>query len=657
MAYCAMASSLYSQGIRDSVFRIEDVEIRAERIFLKEEAGSKQTDLDTAILAEKANLSLSDLLSENTSVFIKNHGRGALATASFRGTAASHTQVNWNGLNINSPMAGMVDFSLIPVYIIDDLNLKHGASSLSEQGGGLGGSISIQNSAGWNEGPGFQYIQGVGSYATFDEFLQVGFGKNRIRSKTRIYHNYSKNDFTFINRGVGNLDPVTGDVINPKDTNDNAAYKRCGMLQELYFRPSADHVISVKYWGQQANRTIPRPTSYEGSDNSNLNNQQDTDHRVVGDWNYYGRFGRFMLRSGYSGKHLVFDQRNRVPGLGLVPSIYSVSQQNSFVNTLSYAHELGPEFSFEGKLDVNHHDVSSTDTISRAGYSQNRDEISLFTSIHKSFADRLNLKVMLRQDWVDGERIPFIPFFGADFRLIKGRDLVLRGSIARNYHKPSLNDLYWQPGGNPDLLPEKGFSVEGGLEYQQVFAQHSLKSGITVYRSDMENWIIWIPSYRGYWEPTNINEVISSGVEIDFQLQGKWRTVRYRISANYAYTSSVNMGDGLIWSDASYGKQLPYIPLHSGNFMVNTGWRNFFITYQYNAYSERYTTSSNDLTTRGRLYPYFMNDLSVGGAFRIRATRLSAELKIYNLFNESYHSVLYRPMPGRNFLLVFKINV
>ena len=137
---CLMASPLFSQGIRDSVFRIEGVSVEAERIFLKEEAGMKQSRVDSTVLQTKAALSLSELLSENTSVFIKKHGRGALATASFRGTAASHTQVNWNGISLNSPMAGMVDFSLIPVYLIDELNLKHGPASLADGTGGIGGS-------------------------------------------------------------------------------------------------------------------------------------------------------------------------------------------------------------------------------------------------------------------------------------------------------------------------------------------------------------------------------------------------------------------------------------------------------------------------------------------------------------------------------------
>jgi iron complex outermembrane receptor protein len=652
-----LAFPLFSQGIRDSVFMIDAVEITADGIFLKEEAGMKQTELDTAILKEKVSLSLSDLLSENTPIFIKNHGRGALATASFRGTAASHTRVNWNGININSPMAGMVDFSLIPVYIIDELNLKHGAASLADQGGGIGGSINISNSADWSGGNEIQYMQGVGSYSTFDEFLQVGLGTGKIRSKTRVYHNYSSNDYTFINRGIGNPDPVTGDIVNPLDTNDNAAYMRYGLLQELYFRPNSDHVVSLMYWGQYADRTIPRPTSYEGPDNSNLNDQRDADHRVVAHWQYYASFGKIMFRSGYSGKQLDYAQKNQVPGLGHVPSVYSISHQKSFLNTVSYAYEPDPDLSIEGRMDVNHHDVNSRDTVNRTGIDKQRSEVSLFMALRRRYGDRLNINLMIRQDWVDGKRVPVIPFLGIDYRLREGIDLVLKANVARNYHQPTLNDLYWQPGGNPDLLPEKGFSMEAGLEYQKVFSRHRAKTGITAYRSDIDNWILWIPSYRGYWEPANIREVLTTGLEYDLQLNGYLGKIGYKIAGNYAYTSSVNHGDSLVWSDASYGKQLVYIPRHSGNLMVNLSYSYFFVTYQYNAYGERYTTTSNDLTRRDWLYPYFMNDFALGGEFRIKKVSLSAELKIYNIFNESYHSILYRPMPGRNYHLVVKIKI
>jgi iron complex outermembrane receptor protein len=652
-----MAFPLFSQGIRDSVFRIEGVSVTAERFFVKEQAGMKQTHVDSTVMMNKAALSLSDLLSENTSIFIKNHGRGALATASFRGTAASHTRVNWNGISINSPMAGMVDFSLIPVYLIDELNLKHGPASLADGIGGIGGSINLHNRAGWNDKRTLSYMQGIGSYHTFDEFFQLGLGNKKIRSKTRIYHNQSLNDYTFVNRGIGNIDLKTGTISHPIDTNDHASYTRYGLLQELYYRPGQEHVISMKYWGQYADRTIPRPTSYEGPDNSNLNSQQDTDHKVVADWKYYSPIGKWMLRSGYSGKQLDYNQMNRVPGLGLVPAIYSESRQNSLFNTLSYSGSRGEEFSYEGSLNMNYHKVASADTVSRLAYEGQRKELSLLFAVRKSFADRLKLNLMLRQEWVDGERAPFIPFLGMEIRLLDGVDLLWKGNVARNYHQPSLNDLYWQPGGNADLRPEKGFTMETGLEYQQHLLGHLIQTELTFYRTDIEDWILWIPSYRGFWEPRNISRVLSKGVEYMLQIQGRLSEIGYKVAANYGYTSSVNYGDPAIWSDNSYGKQLVYIPLHSGNVLMHLHWRNLFFNYQYNAYSERFTTSSNDVTRRDWLYPYIMNDVSLGGSFLLKPVKFTVELKVYNLFNEAYHSVLYRPMPGRNYQFIIMIQI
>ena len=654
---CKCSLLISGQGIQDSVFFIEGVSIAAEQIFIKEQAGMKQTRVDSLTLQNKVSLSLSDLLSENTSVFIKNHGRGALATASFRGTAPSHTQVSWNGLNINSPMAGMVDFSLIPVYIIDDLVLNHGAASLADRSGGIGGSIHINNQADWSRKNSLAYMQGIGSYRTFDEFLQVGLGGKKIRSMTRIYHNRSKNDYTFTNRGIAIIDPETGEISNPIDTNDFASYLRYGLLQELYYRPGSKHMISLKYWGQYADRTIPKPTTYEGPDNSNLNNQVDRDHRLVADWKYYGERGKVMIRTGYSDKQLDFQQMNRVPGLGQIPAIWSESRQQSLYNTLSYSGDAANDLSWEGKMDMNYHQVESADSVSGTGYTGIRKEYALMFSIRKGFADRVNLNLLLRQEWIDGNRAPFIPYLGMDLRMIRGVDLLLKANIARNYHAPSLNDLYWQPGGNPELLPEEGYTIEGGIYYQEEFTSHLLKTELSLYRSQINNWIIWLPSDRGFWEPRNIRSVLSKGLEYNIQWSGFLSEFSYRISATYAYTSAVNQGDPLVWSDESYGKQLVYIPLHSGNVMVHLGWGNFFLSYQFNAYSERFTTSSNDISRRDRLYPYYMNDLAAGSNFSLKRVDFSLEFKIYNLLNESYHTILYRPMPGRNYQLVLKIQI
>lgn len=107
------------------------------------EIGIQQTKLDSVTLKENIALSMADVLTFNSPIFVKNYGRATLSTVAFRGTSASHTQVTWNGMRINNPMLGMTDFSMIPSYFIDNASLLHGTSSVNETGGGLGGAVKL----------------------------------------------------------------------------------------------------------------------------------------------------------------------------------------------------------------------------------------------------------------------------------------------------------------------------------------------------------------------------------------------------------------------------------------------------------------------------------------------------------------------------------
>ena len=120
---------------------IREVNVTARRPM--KEIGIQKTQLDTTILHENIALSMADILTFNTSIFVKQYGRATLSTVAFRGTSPSHTQVTWNGMRINSPMLGMTDFSMIPSYFIDDASLLHGTSSVNEAGGGLGGAVKL----------------------------------------------------------------------------------------------------------------------------------------------------------------------------------------------------------------------------------------------------------------------------------------------------------------------------------------------------------------------------------------------------------------------------------------------------------------------------------------------------------------------------------
>ena len=98
------------------------------------EIGVQKTKFDSLALKENIALSMADILTFNSSVFVKSYSRATLSTVAFSGTSTSNTQVTWNGMRINNPMLGMTDFSTIPSYFIDQASLLHGTSSVNETG-------------------------------------------------------------------------------------------------------------------------------------------------------------------------------------------------------------------------------------------------------------------------------------------------------------------------------------------------------------------------------------------------------------------------------------------------------------------------------------------------------------------------------------------
>ena len=162
--------------------------------------GVQKTEFDSLALKETVALSMADVLTFNSSVFVKSYGRATLSTVAFRGTSPSHTQVTWNGMRINNPMLGMTDFSTIPSYFIDKASLLHGTSSVNETGGGLGGLVKLATVADVDSGLHLQYVQGIGSFKTFDEFARFTYGSRRWSVSTRVVYSSSPNDYRYVNR-------------------------------------------------------------------------------------------------------------------------------------------------------------------------------------------------------------------------------------------------------------------------------------------------------------------------------------------------------------------------------------------------------------------------------------------------------------------------
>ena len=623
--------------------------------------GVQETRLDSLILKENIALSIADVLTFNSPIFVKQYGRATLSTVSFRGTGPSHTQVTWNGMRINNPMLGMTDFSMIPSYFIDDASLLHGTSSVNETGGGLGGLVRLSTAPADIRGFGLQYIQGIGMFRTFDEFLRLEWGDEHWQVSTRAVYQSSANDFKYRNRDK--KENIYDDEMNivgsyyPTERNKSGAFDDVHVLQEVYYDTRRGDRFGLNAWYINSNRELPLLTTDYADDKQFENRQREHTLRSVLSWDHYRSDWKFAAKAGYIHTWMAYDYR-KDPGSGIMNSITrSRNKVDTFYGQADGEYTPNGNWFFTAGISAHQHLVESIDKDiilqqggkDIVGYDKGRIELSASVSAKWRPTERLGLSAVLREEMY-GTKWATVPAFFADCQLSKHGNIVAKASVSRNHRFPTLNDLYFLPGGNPDLRSESGFSYEAGLSFavgkENVY---SLSGSASWYDQHIDDWILWLSTPKGFFSPRNIKQVHAYGVEMQASLAViPARDWKLTMNGTFSWSPSINEGEPISPADQSVGKQLPYEPEFSATVTGRLTWRSWGLLYQFCYYSERYTMSSNDITLSGRLTPYLMNNLSLDKAFALKWADLTLKGTVNNLFNEEYLSVTARPMPRMN---------
>ena len=627
------------------------------------EIGAQQTKFDTIALKENIALSMADVLTFNSAIFVKNYGRATLSTVSFRGTSPSHTQVSWNGMKINNPMLGMTDFSMIPSYFIDDASLLHGTSSVNETGGGLGGAVKLATRPANANGFGVQYIQGVGSFKTFDEFLRLTYGDSHWQVSTRAVYSSSPNDYKFRNHdkkvNIYDEDMNIIDQYYPIERNRSGSYRDFHLLQEVYYNTGKGDRIGLNAWYIDSNRELAMLTVDHGDNTDFDNRQRENTFRGVVSWDHIRENWKLGTKAGYIYTWMAYDYKRDLGNGVMAHMTRSRSRINTIYGQLDGEYYIGEKWLFTSNITLHQHLVESRDknivlqdgNKGIVGYIKARPELSGSVSAKWRPTDRFGASIVLREDMYGTKWTPLIPALFVDGLLSKKGNIIAKASISRNYRFPSLNDLYFLPGGNPDLRSESGWTYDSGVSFaigkQGVY---SLSGSATWFESFIKDWIIWLPTTKGFFSPENIKDVHAYGIELkgnlDVALGREWQM---GANATFSWTPSINEGEPRTPADRSVGKQLPYVPEYSSTVTGRLSWRRWNFLYKWCYYSERYTMSSNDLSLTGKLPPYFMSNISLERTVSLKWADLSLKGAVNNLFNEEYLSVLSRPMPGINF--------
>lgn len=580
--------------------------------------GQKITTIDSITLQQYKMQSVAQLLAQQGTVFIKSYGLNGLATLNIRGSSAAQSQVYWNGVPINNAALGMADVSLLPVFMMHKLHLVYGSSGALWGSGNVGGALMLESDAPtFLAKPQYEVAIGAGSFGQYQGGGKLTWSRKRFFSGTNVFTQTARNDFPFENDwgGKGNM--------------SNAQLRGLALQQQFAYRLGEHHSVRVMGWYQNYYREIP-PALFEPYSGKI---RKDESLRTMLDWNKKSGGTHTYLRLAWLQDNMRF--ADDTINLSTRNNAQQGFLEAGLRQRLGERHQLLVFAPLQVARMV-------ADTSSRQ---QTRYALALAYS-YRDAKDRFSASANLRGEIIDSRKI-LLPGIGAAYRLNSAWQL--RANIQRTFRVPTLNELYFYPGGNANLRPEHGWSSDLGYRVEAKHGRLALVHDMSVYRRLIHDWIIWFGG--AIWTPHNIASVRSSGIESENYISFKLNTLRLHLGLNAAYVAATTVTSH-IPLDGSIGKQIPYTPNFSGQINAGITWQTLYLNYNHSYTGLRYV----NMDETGALAAFSTGNLQLAYSFRLQHHQFSVSAQANNLWDARYQVMNARPMPGRNWLLALRLS-
>ena len=581
-------------------------------------SGQKLQVIDSSTLAQFRFQSLTDLLSLNTPLAFKNYGPGQLATVSFRGTSANHTAVLWNGININQPMTGLTDFSTIPAASFERMSVQYGSAASVVGSDAVGGSILLKTVPDFRQQGITAFVgQQVSSFRNYQTEVGARYTgpaqrQWQVAGKTMVYQSQLNNHYPYTERKYYYLEPTET--------------KQRGLLQDIYFRNQKNQQVSLNAWFTD-NDLVQAPADTIGRERTRTQN-----YRLLGSY----EADRTSVRVGWFRDVLDYARSDfRHPSHSLTDRLLARVEHERLIHPT-----ITMRFGAEAV-----HFWTRVDGYGGRLIEENRADVYLLMRYQTS---RWLVSANLRQAFVTGYRPPFTPSLGAEYQLIKriNWQLTTKASIGRSYRVPTLNERYWLDLGNRNLRPEKGLNTEAGLAaHGQVTRHITLTSELTAYRNRVDDWTYWNPAKN--YRVENLQQVLARGLEWNGTISyrsDQWQT---GLRVGYALTRSTQERAYDVYATDVVGKQLVYVPLHTGNISGFVQRWQTRLTVQALVNSRQFITFDNIQS----LPAYVLANVLVNTQLRLGRLQGRLQGQVNNVFDALYLNVKRNAMPGRHYSL------
>lgn len=607
--------------------------VRPERFAV----GSQRVELDSAVLAQYRGGTAADVLGSRLGLYIKNYGPGQLATISLRGTSSQHTAVLWNGLNIALPTLGQNDLALLPISGNTQLAVKAGPAAALYGSGAVGGAILLRTEPDWRPGLRGSVQADAGSFGLRGGSLEARTASPTVAVRVAASYRQAQNDYPYYVQEPAGL---------VRYTMRNAALRhQWSFSPDLAWRVGAAGELTAAAWLTEADREIQQGTSIAGSNARELDQSR---RLVLGYRRATTGGGQWAARGAWFEDIINYSDQGAI----------SNSRVRTTQGQAEYTAPLGQRASLRVGAEAQHF-AALVDGYGSEPIAENR--AAAFALLRYDPRPGLRLSANLRQAALPAGLAPLTPTVGLEWDVLPpaldslAATLTLKASAARTYRVPTLNERYWRPGGNPDLLAEAGHGFEAGLRHRVGLASRvALESELTAFTQLVDNWVQWLPlGPGGAYSPRNLRQVRSQGLEASTAL--RLRRGRYQAAARLAYAlTQTRKTQGVAADTDPVGIQLAYVPLHRANLTTDHQWRGWLASAAYTFTSFVYTDASGSdfLPAGGLLGATLGRTLARPG----RATSLTLLVQSTNLLNRRYDTYPTRPAPPRAFSVSLRLN-
>ena len=592
--------------------------------------GSHTVTTDSLILQHYQAQSLADLLSGQTAISVQMYGPGGLAGISLRGGGTRHTAVLWEGFNLQNPMNAGLNFSSIPVCLIDKLTIQYGGSGTLIGNGATTGSIHLNNSLRLNQGTSLSLSSLAGSYLTFNQSAKFIRSGERFATATRMFYENSRNDFPY--RAAGQVSSKLR----------HAAYQGYGLMQQNAWRTGPNSIIRNDIWVQRFDKLIPSLIS-----DTREGNTSQTDENLRWALNFDKSLPNIniKLRTGLFDDRILFYDPDVRSSL-----VHNESLQS--INETEVGYKLSSHHFFYGGVGY----IFETARVDDYSHNPTRQRGSVFLSYRNiAFSDRWHTTFTVRQEVVESKMLPIVYSGGTDLIIFQG--LHIKFNASKTYTLPTFNDLFWKEDafaeGNPDLKPESGYSAEGGIMFYLTKGCISLSQEITTYVMENNNWIVWTPGKVNNlpkWKPENFDMGRSRGIEFNGSINFKEDRLTHKLNYFYSYThaslSVMNTNTG----ERTMNEML-YIPRNKLNINYYLLYKKYCFIASFCFIDSRKTDAVNTLPA------YYIVDVSARRDMQIGHQNMEVFMKVNNITGINYQALSGYPMPPRNYCIGLTFNM